>query len=223
MGKGFFWAYDLNGSKVPIVRDMYIPTATVIEQGEIVAFTPGTGVVVADGTDFDTCHLGVAVNAHAASSGTSIKVSISPTAVYSHGCGNIITATGGSTTTFVVSGLLPQTDDLWNDGYLKIIACAADSSLNGTKVKITDCTGTSGTLTFSTQSGALASGDTAYLCPGKRALTEYGWDLDSDGMNVDWDTSGGSALTLVDVDPSNMLSFWIFRLHYFGNYPKALD
>jgi hypothetical protein len=221
--KGFYWAYDLNGSKVPFVKDMHIPTGTAIEQGEIVAFTPGTGVVVADGTDFDTCHLGVAVNAHAANSGTSIKVSISPTAVYAHGCGNIITATGGSTTTFVVSGLLPQTDDLWIGGYLQIIACAADSSLNGTRIKITDSEGSSGTLIFATQSAALASGDTAYLCPGPLAITEYGWDLDSDGMNVDWDTNGGSALTLVDADPSNMTAYFKFRLHYFGDYPKALD
>lgn len=226
--KGFEWAYDLNGSKVPIMMPLYIPAATAIEQGEIVLFTPGTGVAVADGTDFDTPHIGVALEPHDGStagrqSGTEIKVSVSPTAVYRHGCGNVITATGGSTTTFVVSGLLPQTNYLWIGGYLKIISCAADSSLNGTKIKITDSTGSTGTLTFATQSAAFASGDTAYLCPGPLALTEYGWDLDSDGMNIDWDTSGGSALTLVGADPANMISFWMFRLHQFGNYPKALD
>lgn len=221
--KGFYWAYDLNGAKVPMIKDMYIPTGTVIEEGEIVAFTMGTGIVVADGTDFDTCHLGVALHAHPANSGTSLKVSVSPTAVYAHGCGNVITATGGSTTTFVVSGLLPATDDVMNGGYLKIIACAADATLNGKKIKITDHTGSGGTLTFATQGAAFAAGDTAYLCPGPLAITGYGWDLDSDGMNVDWDTDGGSALTLVESDPANMTAYFKFRLHYFGDYPKALD
>jgi hypothetical protein len=219
---GFEWAYDLNGSKVPIVKPLPIPTATVVEQGEIVLFTPGTGVAAVAGTDFDDPAIGTAINEHAANSGTEIKVSVSPTAVYRHKCGNIITATGGSTTTFVVSGLLPQTDDLWIGGYLEIVTCAADSSLVGKRIKITDSTGATGTLTFAAQTAAFASGDTARLCPGLNALTEHGWDLDSDGMNVDWDTSGGEALELVDADPANMISFWKIRLHQFGNGPAAI-
>jgi hypothetical protein len=221
--KGFRWAYDLNGAKVPFVKRLYIPTATAIEQGEMVLFTPGTGVATVSGEDFDDPAIGAAVYAHAANSGTSIPVSVSPTAVYAHGNGNVITATGGSTTTFVVSGLLPQTNDLWNGGKLKIISCAADSSLNGKVITITDSTGASGTLTFDTQPAAFAAGDTAYLCPGPLAIGEYGWDLDADGMNVDWDTSGGSALTLIDTDPDTFTTYWILRLHQFGNYGKALD
>jgi hypothetical protein len=222
MSKGFEWAYDLNGSKVPIVKPFVIPTATAIEQGEIVLHTPGTGIATVSGTDFDDPAIGVAVNAHAANSGTEIKISASPTAVYRHGCGNIITATGGSTTTFVVSGLLPQTDNLWIGGYLEVVTCAADSTMVGKRIKITDSTGSSGTLTFATQPAAFASGDTARLCPGSLAIGEYGWDLDGDGMNVDWDTSGGEALVLVDADPANMVSFWMLRLHQLGNGPAAL-
>jgi len=214
---GFHWAYDLNGSKVPIIRPLYIPTATAIEKGEMVLFTPGTGVEVVAGTDFDDPAAGAAINAHAANSGTEIKVSVSPTAVYAHKPRNIITATGGSTSTFVVSGLLPQTDDLWIGGYIEVVTCAADSSLVGKRIKITDSTGSTGTLTFDTQAAAFASGDTAYLCPGPLAIGEYGWDLDSDGMNVDWDTSGGEALVLVDVDPANFMTYWMLRLHQFGN------
>jgi hypothetical protein len=220
--KGFYWAYDLNGAKVPIVKPFVIPTATAIEQGEIVKHTPGTGIAAIGDADQDDPYMGAAINAHTANSGTEIKISASPTAVYSHGCGNTITATGGSTTTFVVSGLLPQTDDLWIGGYLQIIACAADSSLNGKRIKITDSTGSSGTLTFAAQAAAFASGDTAYLCPGPLAIGSYGWDLDSDGMNIDWDTSGGESLVLVDADPANMKSFWMLRLHQLGNGPAAL-
>ena len=220
----FEWAYDLNGSKVAIVKPFYIPTATAIELGEIVLFTPGTGIAVVAGTDLDDPSMGAAVNAHAANSGTEIKISASPTAVYRHKSSNIITATGGSTTTFVCAGILPQTDNIWIDGYIEIVTCAADSSLIGKRIKITGSTGSSGTITFATQIAAFASGDTAHICPGPFALTTYVWNLDSDGMNIDWDAVAvGSGLTLVDADPANMISFWMFRLHQFGNYPKALD
>lgn len=220
----FEWAYDLNGSKVPIIKPLHIPTATAVEQGEIVDFTPGTGVIVmgATGTDFDGPAIGAAINAHAANSGTEIKVSASPTAVYRHNCGNIITATGGSTSTFVVAGLLPQTDDIWNGGMLQVVTCAADPTMVGKRIKITDCTGLTGTLTFAVQGAAFAAGDTARLCPGVLAIGEFGWDLDADGTNVDWSTSGGEALVLVDADPANMAAFFMLRLHRFGNGAAAL-
>jgi hypothetical protein len=225
--EGFFWDHDLNGSKVPIIYPFYIASATAIELGEVVKYTPGTGIEAGDHSDSDTPHIGVSVESHDGSttgrqSGTEIKISCSPTAVYRHYNANVITATGGSTTTFVVSGLLPQTDDLWIGGYIQVLTCAADSTLVGKKIKITDSTGSSGTLTFSAQSAAFASGDTAYLCPGPRALTEYGWDLDSDGMNIDWDTDSGESLVLVGEDAANMISKWMLRLHQFGNHCAAI-
>lgn len=222
----FKWSYDLSGNKTDQIKPFYIPSATAIEFGEIVLFTPGTGIATVAGTDFDDPAVGVATEEHDGStsgrqSGNEIKISCSPTGVYALNSTNLITATGGSTTTFVVSGLLPQTDDLWNGGMLKIVSCAADSSLNGTLIPITDSTGSTGTLTFATQTAAFASGDTAYLCPGPLAIGEYGWDLTSDGTDVDWDTSGGEALQLVDVAPEKMTSYWKFRLHQFGNDAAA--
>lgn len=220
---GFEWAYDLNGSKVPIIKPLYIPTATVVEHGEMVDYTPGTGVIVLgnDGIDFDGPAIGAAIHAHPANSGTVIKVSASPTAVYKHKCGNIITATGGSTTTFVVAGLLPQTNNIWLGGMLEVVTCAADPSMVGRRIKITASTGATGTLTFAAQAAAFAAGDTARLCPGTLAIGEYGWDLDADGMNVDWDTSGGESLVLVDADPANMNAYFMLRLHRFGNDAAA--
>jgi hypothetical protein len=211
---GFYLA-----SKEARMQPLPIPETTVIEQGEIIDFTPGTGVVVmgAAGEDFDGPAAGVAVNAHASGDGSSIKVITDPNAVFAHKSSNIITATGGSTTTFVVAGLLPQTDDIWKGGMLEVVTCAADPSMVGKRIPITDSTGSSGTLTFATQPSAFAAGDTARLCPGPFAINEHGWDLDSDGMNVDWDTSGGEGLQLVDTDPANMTSFWKIRLHRFGN------
>ena len=220
----FDWAYDLNGTKVPIVKPFVIPAATVIEQGELLDFTPGTGVIVlgVDGTDFDGPFIGAAINAHPANSGTEIKVSASPTAVYRHKCDNIITATGGSATTFVVAGLLPATNDLWKGGMLEVVTCAADASMVGKRIPISASTGTTGTLTVPTQAAAFAAGDTAKICPGVFAIREFGWDVDGDGMNVDWDTSGGESLVLVDVDPANMVAFFMARLHRFGNGGVAL-
>lgn len=213
----FKWAYDLSGNKTPQIKPFYIPTATAIEFGEMVKFTPGTGVAVVAGTDFDDAALGVSTQEHEANSGTVLNVSFSPTAVYKLKPSNIITATGGSTTTFVVAGLLPQTNDLWNGGKLKIVTCAADASLVGKIIDITDSTGSTGTLTFATQPAAFASGDTAMLCPGPLAIGEYGWDLTSDGTDVDWDTSGGEALQLVDVDVDTFTTYWKIRLHQFAN------
>lgn len=223
---GFNWAYDLNGSPVPVVQPMYIPTATAIDKGEIVDFTPGTGVIVmgADGVDFDGPAAGVAINAHAANSGTEIKVSTSPTAVYSHDCGQILTATGGSATTFVVATLVPATNNLWVGGMLEVVTCAADSSMVGKRIPITASTGVGGTLTFAAQPAAFAAGDTARLCPGPLAIGTTGWNLDANGMNVDWaqNTTTGEGLALVGADPANMKAFFKIRLHRFGNHVAAL-
>jgi len=222
---GFDWAYDLNGAKVPFIKPFVIPTATVIERGELVDFTPGTGVIVlgANGTDFDGPAIGAALNAHTANSGTVIKISASPTAVYAHKCGNIITATGGSTTTLVCAGLLPQTNNLWLGGYVEIVTCAADPASVGKRIKIAASTGVTGTLTFAAQAVAFAAGDTARLCPGPIAIGTTVWNLDSDGMNVDWDAVAvGESLVLVDADPANMIAFFMLRLHKFGNGPVTL-
>lgn len=222
----FKWAYDLSGNKTPQIKPFYIAASTAIELGEIVKFTPGTGIQAVAGTDFDDPAIGVAMEAHDGStagrqSGTEIKVSVSPTAVYKLRTTFTLTATGGSTTTFIDSTLLPATDNLWIGGYLEVVSCAADSSLNGKMIKISDSTGTGGTITFATQSAAFAAGDTAYLHPGPLAIGEYGWDLDSNGTDVDVTTSGGEALILVDVDPVNKHSYWMLRLHQFGNDAAA--
>ena len=209
----FRYAYDQNGCSTAIMQELYIATGTVIELGEIVKFTPGTGVVAAAGTDLDDPSIGVAAEAHDGSTagrqvGTKIKVLTSPTAVFSNQPKNVITATGGSTTTFVDSSLLPATDDYFNGGYIQIVTCAADSDLIGKRVKISDYTGTGGTITLGeTLTAALASGDTAYLCPGPLAVSAYGQDLDSDGMEIDFETSGGEGLQIVDVDPETFQVF----------------
>ena len=209
---GFKYAGDLNGHKRKLVRDYLIPTATAIDAGEPVQFTQGTGVItIAQASDFDDYILGVATAAHAANSGTSIELTYSPTAIYVYHASKTYTATGGSTTTIVDSSLLPQTDDFWIGGAVKIVSCAADSSLNGKVILLTDSTGSTGTLTFATQAAAFASGDTFQLCLGNYAENHLGYDLDSDAMNPDFDADGGATLRFLYAEPMLMDMYFMFE------------
>lgn len=208
---GFKWAGDLNGQKNAIIRKILIPTATAIEEGEPVSFTAGTGaIVLADPTNQQDAIFGVATAVHAANSGTELEVSISPSAIYKYHATKTYTATGGSTTTIVDSSLLPQTDNFWIGGAVKIVNCVADSSLNGKIIRITDSTGSTGTLTFATQKAAFASGDTFQLCLGNYADGFIGYDLDSDAMNPDFDTDGGTVLKFLYSNPDTMDMYFTF-------------
>lgn len=222
--KGFNWAGDLNGQKNPIVRKMVIPDATAIEKGEPIQFTQGTGVVVlADPTDFDDPIAGVSMQEKEANDGnTWLEVSVSPTAIYKYVAAKAYTLTGGSTTTAVDSSLQPQTDSFWKGGAIKIISCAADSSLNGRIVEISDSTGSTGTLTLAeTLPAPLASGDTIYLVPGKYAEGYTGYDLTSDAMHPDYDAVGGASLQFLYSNTKTMESYWRFVLHEYANHPDA--
>jgi len=208
---GFKWAGDLNGHKHPIIRKILIPTATAIEEGEPVSFTAGTGaIVLADPTNQQDAIFGVCTAAHTANSGTELEVSVSPSAIYRYHASKTYTATGGSTTTIVDSSLLPQTDKFWIGGAVKVVSCAADSSLNGKIIKITDSTGSSGTITFATQTAAFASGDTYQICLGNYADGMIGYDLDSDAMNPDFDTDGGTVLKYLYSNPDTMDMYFTF-------------
>lgn len=214
--KGFVWAGDLNGHKNPIIRKMYVPDATAIEKGEPINYTPGTGVVVLAGpTDLDDPIDGVSMAEKAANDGvTEIEVSASPTSIYKYKCTKEYTLTGGSTTTAIDSSLMPQTNSFWKGGAIRITACAADSSLVGRIVKISDSTGATGTLTLAeTLPAALASGDKIQLCPGYMAHNYLGYDLDSNSMNPDWDAVGGNVLRIHATNPDTMEVYFIFERH----------
>lgn len=225
---GLKFAYDLVTGNTEILKPFYVVTTTAIEKGEVVKFTPGTGVVALGDQDQDDPVLGVAAEAHDGSTagrqkGTEIKVSCSPTACFKVPNLLVITATGGSTTTFVDSNLRPATDDIFNGGYLEVVSCAADSTMVGKMIKITDYTGSGGTITFGTQPAAFASGDTAKLWPGPLAVTTYSHNLTSDGTDIDWEeTAAGEAIQIVAADPANKELIVKFRLHQFGTYPKAI-
>lgn len=223
------WAYDLNGAKVPFIKELPIAAATNIENGQVCLLTIGTGVSDLADEDQDDAYAGVSVEPHDGStagrqSGTKIKLSVSPTAVYKLKPRVALTATGGSTTTFVDTNVLPDTDNVFNEGYLEIASCAADSTLVGRRVKITDYEGSdgTGTFTFTALPAAIASGDTAYLCPGPYAIGGFGWDLNADHDDINWESSGGESIQIVDVSPETFEVFVKLRLSQFGNHAAAL-
>lgn len=222
----FKWAYNTQ-SQGGQPREYKIESGTVIEKGEIVKQTSGLIVAVGD-QDQDDPYLGISAEDHNGSttgrqSGTKIKVYDNPYDIFGYKPKVACTATGGSTTTFVDSNLGFANDDDLNGGYIIIVSCAADSSLNGKKVKISDYAQSSGTITLAeTLSSALASGDTAYICPGKIAISSYQFDLNSDGTDIDWESSGGESLELHDVDTETFMTYWKLRLHTKGNHVAAL-
>ena len=197
-----------------------IATATAIELGEIVLATPGTGIAVVAGTELDDPAIGVSLQEHDGAStnetGTELKVMTGPNTVLGLRSTEAQTLTGGSTATVVISGLLPQTDNLWIGGYVEVVTCAT-GIVAGTMIKITDSTGSTGSLAIDTQSSAFDAGDTVILHPGKLAIGEYGWDLNGDGTDIDYTSSAGEGLTLYDADPENKMAYFMLRLHQFGN------
>jgi len=225
----FKFAYNISGyTKGP--RSHYIANTTAIEKGEVVIFTAGTGVgAYADYAQPRAVALGVAAHAHdgATDDGVNKEYSIlvydHPDDIFELDKPVILTATGGSTTTFVVSGLDIATDDVYNGSYLEIVSCAADSSMNGKMIQVTDHTHSSGTLTVATQPAAFAASDTAYLWPGKLAIGQYVWDLNSDGTKVDYvgGAADGYLMQLYDVDPERKKAYFKLRNHTFGNSPAS--
>lgn len=227
---GLKFAYDLITGNTELLKPFYIPTGTAIEKGEVVIFTPGTGIAAVGDQDQDNPVLGVAVEAHDGATagrqkGLEIKVSCSPTACFRVPNRLVLTATGGGATTFVDSNLRPAVNDIFNGGYIEVVTCAADTtgSMTGKLIKITDYTGSGGTITVATQPHAFASGDTVILWPGPLAVTTYSHNLTSDGTDIDFEeTAAGEAIQIIAANPINKELVIKFRLHQFGTGPVAL-
>ena len=198
-----------------------IASATTIVEGSAVTLTTGVGVVNYDASDFDDPILGFAAEA-SANGETEIAVYCNPETIFKLETRKVYTATGGSTTTFVDDSLVPATNNLWKGGYLEVVTCAADSSQIGKMIPITASTGAGGTITFATQPAAFAAGDTAILHIGKLGIGEFGWDLVAADDDIDYDTSVGTGLVLVDADPANKITYWKIRQHLLAGHALAI-
>ena len=222
----FKWLRN-ESNRVSNPRTYQIAAETAIEKGEMVKLT--NGLVVAVDADSDDPYLGIAACQHdgatvdGVQTATTIPIYDDPNDVFALYPSGVITATGGSTTTFVDSSLLPATDNILNGGVIKIVTCALDSSLVGRVINISDFTGSGGTITLGeTLPVAISAGDTALLLPGPRAIGQYGWDLNSDGDDINWESNGGESLIFVGSDILNFFAFFKLRLHIKGSHPGAL-
>jgi hypothetical protein len=225
--KKFTYAYDLSGSTVPMIRSFPIAAATAIEEGELVKLSGGFIAAVGD-TDQDDPYLGIAAEPHDGSSdgqkGTTIRVYCSPTAVFKCKPNVVSTADSGNGTTWVDGELVAgagYADDLLNGGYLKLSEKVAGSTLTdvvGKLYAITDFAVATGTCT-GVFTGNVSAGDKAVILP---PIGSKGWDLNSDGTNIDLKANGGESIVIVDVDTDTEEVYFKLRLHQLGTYPVAI-
>ena len=219
------------GPLVP--RTFYIATGTAIEKGEMVQFTVGVGVAAlgSDGTDFDVPALGVAAEVHDGATagrqvGTEILVYCDPDIVYGVVPKTLSTTTGGDATSWIDSSLTAA-NDIFNGGKIVIVSTNSIAGFNvGDVLDITDFANSGGDCTVTGAGGTIAAGMTGYIYPGKRSATCHGFDLDSDGTNIDLDTAGGESLNIVDTywdaQKKETTVFSKLRVHQLGNHVVEL-
>jgi hypothetical protein len=165
---------DKSGSQVESVQEYEIATGTAVVEGQCVKLTDAKVVLVVAGETSPI--LGVAKESHSGSAdgfnirsnGLKILVSDSPTAIYECSAPKV-TATSGSTTTFVstaISGTYGT--DAFKGGKLKVISKVAGSTNTdaiGTIYDITASHTSNGTITFATIAGAVTAGDIMQVFP----------------------------------------------------------
>jgi hypothetical protein len=155
-------------------KDYPIAAATNIQEGQLVKLSGGlvVGAVVAE----TGAILGVAAESHtgttdafnARNNGTVIRIYDSPVTVM-EGPAPRATATSGTTTTLVATGIATFADDDFNGGFMKLVSKAAASANTdslGTIYPITDFTASSKTFTTTkTAGGAITAGDVFEIYP----------------------------------------------------------
>jgi hypothetical protein len=212
------YAYDLSGATVPMIRSFPIAAATAIELGEMVKLSGGFVVAIGD-ADQDDPYLGIAAEAHDGASegqkGLTIRVYCSPTAVFKCKPNVVSTADSGNGTTWVDGELVAGAgfaDDVLNGGNLKLSEKAVASTLTvavGTVFPITDFAVATGTCT-GVFAGNVVAGDKAIILP---PVGSKGWDLNSDGTNLDLKANGGESIIIIDVDTDTEEVYLKLRLH----------
>ncbi len=228
-GNGFYPSHRLGGGAVEATA-RYIASGTAIEKGEIVQYGVTGVAALSEGTDFDDPAFGVSAEAHDGStagrqSGTEILVYTDPMIVFKHVPKHLSTTTSGDATSWIDSSL-GGADDVFNGGKIVIVSTNSVSGFDvGDVLDITDYASSTGDCTVSGAGGTIAAGMTGYIFPGYAAITYYGFDLNSDGMQIDFDTSGGESLVIEDVKWDNQLKeatiYCRLRLHQLGNDAAA--
>lgn len=156
------------------VKEYPIASNTVIAEGQLVKLTEGKVVVALVGET--GAILGVAYESHSGtadtlntrSNGTVIKVYDAPSSIYEAPAPRV-TATSGSTTTLVATGIATFADDDFNGGFMKLVSKATASTNTdavGTVYPITDFVASTKTFTTTkTAGGAVTAGDVFEIYP----------------------------------------------------------
>ena len=166
-------SFDGTGSQVQAQRDYQIASNTVIAQDQIVKLSSGKVVLAVAGETSPILgtaaesHSGVADVLNNKATGLTIRVNDSPTQVFEYPAPQV-TATGGSTTTFVASTVAGFADSDFVGGFLKLISKGATSTnvdSIGTIYPITGSTAATGTFTIAAITGAFTAGDVCAVFP----------------------------------------------------------
>jgi len=219
--QGFVWAGDLNGQKNPLVGKFYVPDATAVKKGQVLRFVAGTGLAALNNpAAFDEAIFGVSQQEKAASDGTTeIEVSYSPTAIYKYSARRAISLDNGSTSTAVVTDMnTNDVTDIFKGGAIRIVSCAADSTLNGKVVGITAFNAGNGTMTLGeTLPNTLAAADVINVVPGNLAAGYTKWDLDSTSVHPHFGTISGKCLKFLWSNLDTLESYYMFQQHQLAN------
>lgn len=220
----FQWTRNMHPGTGPLIQEFPIATATAIEYGEVVILSGGKVAAVGTPATFNEPVLGVAAEPHDGATagrqvGLRIKVVCNPDAIFKVKPTHYITATSGSTSTFADTNLMPATNDIYIGGYLKVRSCAAGIPA-GTLLRITDYAAAGFVITFATQAFVFAAADTAFLYPPLDIVGYSVFDLDSDGVDVDFEVGAGNGMVIVNADPDAQILEVMFRQHTFA--PQAV-
>ena len=215
-------AYNQAGVVQAPDREYDIATDTAIKAGTVVLLTENlivqasaTGEVAVLGVAAES-HSGVAEALNTRSNGTKIKISDGPLNVY-RSPAPIITATNGSTTAIVATGMAEFADDSLNGGYAKLIYKGASSTNTdplGTVYRITDWAGSTTTATIPTAGGAVTAGDKFAIFP------PFGFalaDLTSTFDALELATTSASPIRVVGRDENNDEVLTDIHYHQLGS------
>ena len=209
------------GHVISSIREYPIAYNTAIKVGQIVKISGGLVVLAVAGET--GAILGIAMENHSGvadcldprSNGTSILVCDDP-AVISECKAPQLTASGGSSTTVV--GTIAGAADVYNGGYLKLVAKAAGSTNTdeiGTIKQIADFATSEGVGTFTVASGGAAnSGDVYEVYP---PLGFQGGNFDSAISGLVLSSTAAISAKVVGHDTKFGKLRMMFTKHFLGN------
>lgn len=212
-------------ASTPPVNEYPVAASTALSIGQLVVLSGG--LVVQAAVNGTAAILGICVEYHPGTAdplnpradGTRVRVADSPAALY-FCAAPVLTATGGSTTTVVSTGLAAFDNDVFNGGRLMLLTkgtSSANTDPVGTLYTISDFTGSATkTFTIGTAGGAVTSGDTFLVFPpigcSKGLLTSG-----RDAYTVNGDTAVSLPLRVIGWDLESRRILLVPQLHELAN------